>query len=76
MHDLLDKGIMQHNTSPFASPIILVRKKDRSWCLCMDFRRLNELTTKDCFPVPLMDELSDLMVFSNWICSQDTISCA
>ncbi|CAJ2638126.1 unnamed protein product [Trifolium pratense] len=66
--DMIDQGIVQHSTSPFASPTILVRKKDGSWRLCVDFRRLNELTIKDRFPIPLiedlMDELGGSMVFS------------
>ncbi|XP_058740833.1 uncharacterized protein LOC131613154 [Vicia villosa] len=68
VQDMLDQGIVQHSTSLFASPTILVRKKDGSWRLCVDFRRLNELTIKDRFPIPLiedlMDELNGSVVFS------------
>ncbi|GAU24592.1 hypothetical protein TSUD_289530 [Trifolium subterraneum] len=68
VHDMLAQGIIQHSTSPFASPTILVRKKDGSWRLCVDFRRLNELTIKDRFPIPLiedlMDELHSSIIFS------------
>ncbi|MCI12633.1 hypothetical protein A2U01_0033738 [Trifolium medium] len=68
VQDMIDQGIVQHNTSPFSYPTILVRKKDGSWRLCVDFRRLNELTIKDRFPIPLiedlMDELGGSIVFS------------
>jgi hypothetical protein len=68
VQDMLDQGIVQHSTSPFASPTILVRKKDGSWRLCVDFRRLNDPTIKDRFPIPLiedlMDELSGAVAFS------------
>ncbi|MCH87769.1 putative retroelement pol polyprotein, partial [Trifolium medium] len=68
VQDMLDQGIVQHSTSPFASPTILVRKKDGSWRLCVDFRRLNDLTIKDRFPIPLiedlMDELHGSVIFS------------
>ncbi|GAU25735.1 hypothetical protein TSUD_216660 [Trifolium subterraneum] len=68
VQDMLDQGIVQHSNSLFASPTILVRKKDGSWRLCIDFRRLNDLTIKDRFPIPLiedlMDELSGSVVFS------------
>jgi hypothetical protein len=59
VQDMIAQGIVQHSTSPFASPTILVRKKDGSWRLCVDFRRLNDLTIKDRFPIPLIEDLLD-----------------
>lgn len=51
--------MIQHNQSPFASPIILVKKKDNTWRMCVDYRYLNELIVKHDYPIPIIDELLD-----------------
>lgn len=55
--ELMTRGLIQHSSNPFASPIVLVGKKDGTWRMCVDYRTLNQVTIKEKFPILLMEEL-------------------
>ncbi|GBM08831.1 Transposon Tf2-9 polyprotein [Araneus ventricosus] len=64
----LDQGIVRQSSSEYASPIVLVKKKDGTARLCIDYRKLNRKLVKDRFPLPLiedvLDKLQDAKVYS------------
>ena len=65
---LVENKIVRESTSPYASPIVLVRKKDNSLRMCVDFRKLNNITHRDAYPLPRVEEsfeaLSGAKLFS------------
>ncbi|KAL0539905.1 hypothetical protein IC582_024126 [Cucumis melo] len=59
LQELLDKGFIRPSVSPWGAPVLFVKKKDGSMCLCIDYRELNKVTVKNKFPLPRIDDLFD-----------------
>ena len=55
----MDADIAHPSTSPWASPVVMVKKADGSWRMCVDYRRVNKASRFDCFPLPRLDEAID-----------------
>ncbi|XP_052726015.1 uncharacterized protein LOC128194444 [Vigna angularis] len=59
IEELLDKQFIRPSVSPWGAPVLLVKKKDGSSRLCIDYRQLNKLTIKNKYPLPRIDDLLD-----------------
>ncbi|GJV76684.1 putative reverse transcriptase domain-containing protein [Tanacetum coccineum] len=62
LKELQDKGFIRPSSSPWGAPILFVKKKDGSFRMCIDYRELNKLTVKNCYPLPRIDDLFDQLV--------------
>ncbi|GJW39253.1 putative reverse transcriptase domain-containing protein [Tanacetum coccineum] len=59
LKELSDKGFIRPSSSPWGAPVLFVKKKDGSFRMCIDYRELNKLTVKNCYPLPRIDDLFD-----------------
>lgn len=74
VQDLLDREVIEPSESPWAANIVLVKKKDGSKRLCVDYRGLNDVTIKDAYPLPRIDETLDALGSAKWFSTLDLSS--
>ncbi len=72
--DMEKKEVIRPSNSPWASPIVLVRKRDGSHRFCVDYRKLNAVTRKDAYPIPRIDDTLDTLSGACWFSTLDMVS--
>lgn len=69
--DLLGWLALLESCSPWSSPVVLVKKKSGQWRFCVDYRRLNSVTVKDCLPLLRVDDTLDALAGAVWFSTLD-----
>lgn len=68
---MLTQGVIRYSSSPYTSPVVLVKEKDGSWRLCVDYRGLKKQNIKDNYPIPLLEDLLDELVGAKFFSQLD-----
>ncbi|UYV63495.1 K02A2.6-like [Cordylochernes scorpioides] len=69
--EILDQNIIEPSSSPWVSPVVLLKKKDGPTRFCVDYRKLNDITKKDSYPFPRIDATLDTLAGSQWFSTLD-----
>ena len=70
-NQMLEAGVVEPANSPWASPVVIVHKKDRSWRFCVDYRKLNAVTIPDVYPLPRVEDALSLLEGSKFFSIMD-----
>ena len=71
VEEMHNAGVIEPSSSPWASPVVLVRKKDGTTRFCVDYRKLNHVTKKDSYPLPRIDDTLEALAGAKWFSSLD-----
>jgi 8-oxo-dGTP pyrophosphatase MutT (NUDIX family)/predicted aspartyl protease len=72
--DMLKQGLIQPSTSPWSFPVVIVKKKNGKLRFCVNYKPLNDITKKDNYPLPRIDELLDSLQDAQWFTTLDLAS--
>jgi hypothetical protein len=75
LENMLQAGVIRESTSPWAAPMVLVRKKDGSIRICVDYRSINSKTIKDAYSLPRIEDVFDSLAGATLFSSLATGSC-
>lgn len=68
---MLEAGVIEPSTSPWSSPVVIVKKKNNKYRFCIDFRKVNEVTEKDAYPLPQVSATLDKLRNARYITTLD-----
>ena len=71
LQEMEEEGIIEHSSSEWAAPIVLVPKKDGTLRFCVDYRKLNSVSETDAYPMPRIDEMIDRLGKAKYITTLD-----
>nr|XP_027235998.1 uncharacterized protein LOC113827302 [Penaeus vannamei] len=71
---MLTQGVIEPSSSPWLSPVVLVKKRDGTRRFCVDYRALNRVTTPNAYPLPRIDEMLDSLTERTWFTVLDSRS--
>ena len=74
VQEMLERDIIRPSASPWSSPIVLVKRRDGRFRFCVDYRKLNAVTTKDSYPLPRIDEALDSLSGAKYFSTLDLAS--
>ena len=64
--EMIEQSVIRESESPWSSPVLLAKKKNSTWRFCIDFRKVNEVTKKDVYPLPRIDDILDMLKGSHF----------
>ncbi|XP_070571296.1 uncharacterized protein [Ptychodera flava] len=74
VHDMLEKDVIEKSNSPWAAPVVLVKKRDGSTRFCVDYRHLNDITVKDAYAIPRIEDSINALAGAKWFSTLDLTS--